>query len=146
MTTSKYEKLGTAEVQVWDLGGNKELHTFKNPSTNDYWITLSTDELTSRCPATNHPDFATLTIKYMPEERCVEMKSLKLYIESFRDEGHFYEELINLIYGHLLKVLDPQELEVVGDFHVRGGMPAQVRVELDHQLIYDDVEDSLNGA
>lgn len=127
-----FEKLGNAEVQVWRLGKVRELHTFENPQTDrPYRITLSTQELTSLCPATGHPDFCTLRILYSPKDRCVEMKSLKLYVESFRSEGHFYEQLINLIYSDLEKVLEPQYLKVRGDFNTRGGWPATVEVESD---------------
>lgn len=134
-TTPKYEKLGNAEVQIHDLGGNKELHTFENPEkVRLYEIKLSTPELTSLCPATGHPDFCTLEIVYSPDLVCVEMKSLKLYVESFRNEGHFYEELINLIFNHLESVLDPNRLKVTGTFNVRGGMPAVVTVEDDRSF------------
>lgn len=125
-----FEKLGSAEVQVHPLSDVRELHTFQNPfRERRYTILLSTEELTSLCPATGHPDFCKLEIFYSPKDRCVEMKSLKLYVESFRTEGHFYEELINLIYGDLEKVLDPVYLKVTGHFNTRGGWPATVEVE-----------------
>jgi 7-cyano-7-deazaguanine reductase len=129
-----FEKLGDAEVQVHRLSQQRELHTFINPNPErNYRIRLVTDELTSLCPATGHPDFADLTIEYVPDLVCVEMKSLKLYIETFRTEGHFYEELINLIWGDLESVLKPRYLVVHGDFHTRGGWPAGVTVSSQDQ-------------
>ncbi len=124
-----FEKLGTADIEIHNLGEVRELHTFPNPHINrDYTIHLSTPELTSLCPATGHPDFAVLTIDYVPDEVCVEMKSLKLYVETFRTEGHFYEDLINLIWNDLSKVLHPRSLMVQGDFNTRGGWPATIIV------------------
>ena len=126
-----FERLGGADVEVHPVpsGDSRELHTFLNPNRDrPYEIEITTDELTSLCPATGHPDFCTLTVRYLPGLRCVEMKSLKLYIESFRNEGHFYEQLIYLIYRDLWEALDPAKLWVQGEFHVRGGMPAKVTI------------------
>lgn len=129
-----FERLGTAEVQIHRLSETRELHTFENPRVDQlYYVTLTTQELTSLCPATGHPDFCSLGIVYGPKDRCVEMKSLKLYVETFRNEGHFYEELINLIYSNLKEVLDPHYLRVRGDFNTRGGWPATVEVCSDDQ-------------
>ena len=129
MTPQLFEKLGSADIQIHNLGEVRELHTFPNPHPNrDYTVHLSTPELTSLCPATGHPDFAVLTIDYVPDEVCVEMKSLKLYVETFRTEGHFYEDLINLIRKDLVKVLHPRSLQVQGDFNTRGGWTATIIV------------------
>ena len=74
------------------------------------------------CPKTGQPDFASFKIRYIPDERCVELKSLKLYLWSFRDEGHFHEAVTNRILNDLVAVCDPKFMEVVGDFYVRGGI------------------------
>jgi 7-cyano-7-deazaguanine reductase len=79
-------------------------------------------EFTCVCPMTGQPDFATIRIRYIPAERCVELKSLKLYLWSFRDEGTFHEAVTNRICDDLVALLDPTFVEVVGDFSVRGGI------------------------
>lgn len=88
---------------------------------NKYTVELSFPEFTCKCPRTSHPDFANITIKYTPDKRCVEMKSLKYYYNSFRDEGHFHEQVCNLIYDDLKEILDPIRLVVTGSFNPRGG-------------------------
>lgn len=98
------------------------LDTFSNPRPGrDYSIRFEFPEFTSMCPVTGQPDFATITITYTPDARCVEMKSLKLYFQAFRNKGIFYEAAINQILDDLTAVLDPLQIEVVGDFAVRGG-------------------------
>ena len=98
------------------------LDTFPNPRPGrDYEIRFVFPEFTSMCPVTGQPDFATFTIAYTPAERCVEMKSLKLYFLSFRNKGIFYEAVTNQVLDDLAAVLDPRRMEVVGDFAVRGG-------------------------
>jgi len=102
---------------------SKELDTFPNPHpNNDYTIDINCPEFTALCPMTGQPDFATIHISYKPDPRCVELKSLKLYIWSFRDEGHFHEDVTNRIMNDLVDALDPQEMTVTGDFGVRGGI------------------------
>jgi 7-cyano-7-deazaguanine reductase len=102
---------------------SKQLETFPNPRPGrDYEISFEIPEFTCLCPKTGQPDFATLRIRYVPGRLCVELKSLKLYIWSFRDEGHFHEDVTNRILDDLVKLLDPKELTVVGDFNVRGGI------------------------
>lgn len=103
------------------------LEVFDNPAPGrDYEIEHVAHEFTSVCPITSHPDFATITIRYVADERCVELKSLKLYLQSFRNEGVFYEALINRLLDDLVAVLAPRRLEVVGAFSVRGGMSSVV--------------------
>lgn len=106
------------------------LETFKNlnPQRN-YWIQFETDEFTSLCPITGQPDFARITIDYIPDERCVESKSLKLFLFSFRNEGAFYEDVTNRIYTDLFELLKPRRLIVTGDFTARGGIRSGVRVD-----------------
>lgn len=105
------------------------LETFKNSNPQrDYWITFETAEFTSLCPITGQPDFATIKIEYIPNKLCVESKSLKLYIFSFRNEGSFYEDVTNRIFTDLTTVCKPRRLIVTGDFTARGGIRSSVRV------------------
>jgi 7-cyano-7-deazaguanine reductase len=108
----------------------KELETFPNrhPS-RDYKVTLMTDEFTCVCPATGQPDFAHLTIRYIPEDRIVESKSLKLYLWSFRNQGVFHEHVTNVILDDLVAALKPRWCEVIADFTVRGGISITVQAE-----------------
>jgi 7-cyano-7-deazaguanine reductase len=108
---------------------SKNLETFPNPNTErDYEIRFDCPEFTCLCPRTGQPDFATIRIRYVPAERCVELKSLKLYLWSFRNEGHFHEAVTNRILDDLVKALAPRSLTVVGDFLVRGGIHTVVEV------------------
>jgi 7-cyano-7-deazaguanine reductase len=101
----------------------KTIETFPNPSpARDYEIAMECPEFTCLCPKTGQPDFATIRIRYVPDQLCVELKSLKLYLWSFRDEGAFHEKVINGICDDLVRALAPRKLEVVGDFNVRGGI------------------------
>lgn len=107
---------------------SKELHTFPNPRPGrGYEITFSTDEFTCICPMTGQPDFATIRISYVPDVTCVELKSLKLYLWSFRNEGAFHEAVTNQILDDLVRLLAPKRMEVTGDFKVRGGIHTVVR-------------------
>ena len=102
---------------------SKQLEHFDNPHPErDYEIRLECPEFTCLCPRTGQPDFATLRIRYVPDKRCVELKSLKLYLWSFRDEGHFHEAVTNRILDDLVALLAPRRMTVVGDFNVRGGI------------------------
>ncbi len=104
--------------------------TFKNSNPQrDYWITFETDEFTSLCPITGQPDFARITVEYVPDQLCVESKSLKLFLFSFRNEGSFYEDVTNRIYSDLFELLKPRRLIVVGDFTARGGIRSSIRVD-----------------
>ncbi len=102
---------------------SKKLETFPNRHpARRYVVTLSTDEFTCVCPMTGQPDFGTITIKYIPDQRIVESKSLKLYLGSYRNEGIFQEHLVNRICDDLVAALDPYTLEVTGAFKARGGI------------------------
>ena len=102
---------------------SKQLETFPNPAPErDYEIAFDCPEFTCVCPMTGQPDFAHFKIRYVPDKKCVELKSLKLYLWSFRDEGHFHEAVTNRICDDLVKALAPRRLEIVGDFFVRGGI------------------------
>jgi 7-cyano-7-deazaguanine reductase len=101
----------------------KKLETFPNPEPRrDYTIEFTCPEFTCVCPRTGQPDFATIRIRYAPAKACVELKSLKLYLWSFRDEGHFPEAVTNRILSDLVAAVKPRRMEVVGDFAVRGGI------------------------
>ena len=93
----------------------------KNPERN-YFVKLDCEEFTCVCPITGQPDFATLKIRYIPDEKLVESKSLKLYLTSFRNEGIFHESAVNKIADDLIKILEPRYLEIEGNFKVRGGI------------------------
>jgi 7-cyano-7-deazaguanine reductase len=102
---------------------SRDLQTFPNPKPErPFEVAMEAPEFTCVCPMTGQPDFATIRIRYVPAERCVELKSLKLYLWSFRDEGTFHEAVTNRICDDLVKALSPRFLEVVGDFAVRGGI------------------------
>lgn len=106
---------------------SKTLETFPNPHpANRYTITHVCPEYTALCPVTGQPDFGTIRITYVPGPRCVELKSLKLYIWSFRDEGHFFEDVTNVILNDLVEAMAPIRCEVVGEFNVRGGITTTV--------------------
>jgi len=108
----------------------KSLETFPNPSPGrDYEIRFECPEFTCVCPMTGQPDFATIRITYVPDKTCVELKSLKLYLWSYRDEGAFHEAVTNRIADDLIAALDPRSIEVEGDFFVRGGIHTKVKVE-----------------
>ena len=102
---------------------SKELETFSNPHPDrDYTIRIRIPEFTCLCPKTGQPDFATLTLEYVPDLLCVELKSLKLYIWSFRDEGAFHEAVTNRILDDLVALLAPRRMAIEADFYVRGGI------------------------
>lgn len=102
---------------------SKSLDSFENPRPErDYEIYFECPEFTCLCPKTGQPDFATLRIRYVPDRRCVELKSLKLYLWSFRDEGHFHEAVTNRILDDLVATCAPRWMEIEGDFYVRGGI------------------------
>lgn len=99
------------------------LETFVNRHPdNDYWVQFNCPEFTSLCPITGQPDFAEIRILYMPGERMVESKSLKLYLFSFRNHGDFHEDCVNVIMKDLVKLMDPKYIEVTGFFTPRGGI------------------------
>ena len=101
---------------------NKSLETFPNPQPErDYTIRMRIPEFTCLCPKTGQPDFATLHLEYVPEQRCVELKSLKLYVWSFRDEGAFHEAVTNRILADLVAATAPRFMRLSAEFGVRGG-------------------------
>jgi 7-cyano-7-deazaguanine reductase len=107
-----------------------QLETFENPAVDgEYTIRIRTAEFTCLCPRTGQPDFATLSFEYVPAARCVELKSLKQYLWSFRNEGAFHEAVTNRILADLVGVLAPKFLRVTAEFNVRGGLCTSIVVE-----------------
>ena len=103
------------------------LETFDNPHPGrDYTIEIVCPEFTSVCPKTGQPDFGTLTFAYVPEAKCVELKSLKLYLQQYRNEGIFYEEATNRILDDLIAVVAPRKMTLVAAFTARGGITTTV--------------------
>ena len=106
------------------------LETFANPAPErDYTIRMRIPEFTCLCPKTGQPDFATLALEYVPDHTCVELKSLKLYIWSFRDRGAFHEAVTNEIATHLARTVEPRFLRLTAEFNVRGGIYTTVVAE-----------------
>ncbi len=109
---------------------SKTLETFPNPHpARDYTIRIRIPEFTCLCPKTGQPDFATLHLEYVPDERCVELKALKLYIWSYRDEGAFHEAVTNHILQDLVEALNPRFMRLTAEFNVRGGIYTTVVAE-----------------
>jgi 7-cyano-7-deazaguanine reductase len=109
---------------------SKRLQTFRNPApARDYRIQMSLPEFTCLCPLTGQPDFAVLELEYVPDRLCVELKSLKLYAWSFRDEGAFHEAVTNRIADDLVRALRPRYLRLTARFNVRGGIATSVVAE-----------------
>jgi len=106
------------------------LETFPNPARDrDYTIRMTLPEFTCLCPKTGQPDFATFELEYVPDELCVELKALKLYLWSYRDRGAFHEAVTNQITDDLVKACEPRFLRLAGKFNVRGGIYTTVVVE-----------------
>ena len=109
---------------------SKELATFPNPSPeNDYTIRITVPEFTCLCPLTGQPDFANFVIEYVPDKACVELKSLKMYFWSFREEGGFHEKLSNEILAKLVSVTQPRFMRITANWNVRGGIFTTVIAE-----------------
>ncbi len=109
---------------------NKNLDTFFNPNSDrDYTIHIRIPEFTCLCPKTGQPDFATLFLDYVPDQRCLELKSLKLYLWSYRNEGAFHEAVTNQILNELVQACAPRFMRLRAEFNVRGGIYTTVVVE-----------------
>ncbi len=103
------------------------LETFPNPKPGrDYEIVHECPEFTSVCPKTGQPDFGKITVRYIPDRLCLELKSLKLYLGSYRNEGVFYEKVVNLILDDLVAACQPRRMEVTGQFNPRGGISSTI--------------------
>ncbi|TDJ55557.1 MAG: NADPH-dependent 7-cyano-7-deazaguanine reductase QueF [Ignavibacteria bacterium] len=117
----------------------KLLETFENDFPNrDYTIIHTAPEFTSLCPKTGQPDFATIDIDYIPDKLCVELKSLKLYLNSYRNEGVFFESVTNQILEDLVKVCSPRYMLVSAEFNVRGGISSVIEAEYESEDIWGD--------
>ena len=109
---------------------SKTLETFPNPAPDrDYTIRMTIPEFSCLCPKTGQPDFATLKLEYVPDQLCVELKSLKLYVWSYRDEGAFHEAVTNRILGDLARATAPRFMRLTAEFNVRGGIYTTVVAE-----------------
>jgi len=108
------------------------IETFENPYPGrDYNIRHVAPEFTSLCPRTGNPDFGTIEIEYVPDRQCVELKSLKLYLQEYRNAGAFYEDLVNRILDDMVAAVSPRRLRVTGKFNTRGGMHSFVEANYD---------------
>lgn len=115
--------LGNTATRYPDQYAPEVLETFPNKHPeNEYLVTFNCPEFTSLCPKTGQPDFARIIINYIPRERMVESKSLKLYLFSFRNHGDFHEDCVNIIMKDLVRLMDPRYIEVIGLFTPRGGI------------------------
>lgn len=109
---------------------SKQLDTFSNPKPErDYTVTFDVPEFTCLCPLTGQPDYAQFDISYVPDAKCVELKSLKNYFWSYRNEGAFHEKVTNTIADDLIRALEPRHLKIVARWNVRGGIGTLVTVE-----------------
>lgn len=119
--------LGQGSLPAVDVPSTALLETFISPAPErHYEICFSSNEFTSMCPITGQPDYATITIRYVPKNRCIESKALKLYLRSFRNQGVFAEGIVNRMLDDLVEVLSPRSITVIGDFTPRGGIGLRV--------------------
>ena len=118
----------------------KLLETFKNQNPErDYTVTHSAPEFTSLCPKTVQPDFAVIVIEYIPDKLCIDLKSLKLYLNSYRNDGIYFESVTNKILDDLVKVCKPRYMVVTAEFNVRGGISSTVEAEyIDDNFIEEE--------
>lgn len=107
----------------------------------DYEITFVAPEFTSMCPMTGQPDFGTITLTYIPDERCIELRSFKFYLHSFRDRGIFYEDVVNQVLTDVVEAISPRIATVVGDFNTRGGISAKVTADYESPEWIADAEE-----
>lgn len=120
----------------------KLLETFENEyPERDYTIIHTAPEFTSLCPKTGQPDFATITIEYIPDELCVELKSLKFYLNAYRNEGIFYESVTNKILDDLVEVIQPHFMSIKAEFKTRGGISSVIEAEFESEDYFDDEDD-----
>lgn len=114
---------------------SKDVEVFLNPNPGrDYEINMECPEFTCLCPRTGQPDFATIYITYVPDRLCLELKALKLYLWSYRNEGAFHEAVINKILDDLVAACKPRRMEVEGNFNIRGGIHTTVTAEYDGKI------------
>jgi 7-cyano-7-deazaguanine reductase len=123
--------LGGGPLQQLSSPEEAVLETFESPSKRDYEVTFSTQEFTSHCPVTGQPDFAEIIIRYTPDRRCIESKSLKQYLGAYRNQAVFAEGITNRILDDLVRAISPRRAVVIGDFFPRGGIG--IRVEATYE-------------
>ena len=121
--------LGRSEAKIPASPNDARLETFPNPAKRNFWIELETDDFTSLCPITGQADFARIKIEYIPDRDCVETKSLKFYLASFRNERAFNEAVTNRILDDFVRACSPRQAIVTAQFSARGGIALTVRVE-----------------
>ena len=130
MQTTKKSALSNKRPDGKKMIAESKLERFGNRTKHrDYMVDFSIPEFTCICPKSGFPDFATLHISYMPKDWCVELKSLKLYINSFRNQGVFHEDVVNLIMDDMVKLLQPKYMKILGDFNVRGNIKTIITAE-----------------
>jgi len=118
------------------------LETFENKYPNrDYTVTHIAPEFTSLCPKTGQPDFATITLEYIPDKLCVELKSYKFYLQSYRNDGIFFESVTNKILDDLVEVIQPRSMKIKAEFNTRGGISSVIEVEYHNDDFYDDEDE-----
>lgn len=117
-----------------DSPDKARLEAFKNAYLDrDYWVQFDCPEFTSLCPVTSQPDFGRITIRYIPDKLCLESKSLKLYLFSFRNHGTFHEEAVNRILDDIVKIIKPRKIIVKGEFNPRGGISITVEAGMPYE-------------
>ena len=121
--------LGRSEARLPSSPSNARLETFPNPARRNYWIHFETDDFTSLCPVTSQADFARIDIEYVPDRSCVESKSLKFYLASYRNERAFNEAVTNRILDDFVRACSPREAIVTAQFSARGGIALTVRAQ-----------------
>ena len=125
----------------------KLLETFENKYPDrDYTVTHIAPEFTSLCPKTGQPDFATITLEYIPDKLCVELKSYKFYLQSYRNDGIFFESVTNKILDDLVEVIQPRYMKITAEFNTRGGISSVIKAvyESEDFMFDDDDNDLLN--
>jgi|SRR5690606_18987488 len=117
----------------------KLLETFENKYPNrNYTVTHTAPEFTSLCPKTGQPDFAKIIVEYIPDKLCVELKSLKFYLNSYRNDGIFFESVTNKILDDLVKVTKPRYMLITAEFNVRGGISSVIETEYENPKFFND--------
>lgn len=130
-SSDKLTLLGGGPLPQLSSPDEAVLETFPNPSARDYEVIFTTPEFTSHCPVTGQPDFAEITIRYTPARRCLESKSLKQYLGSYRNQAVFAEAITNRVLDDIVAAISPRHAVVTGDFAPRGGIA--IRVEATHE-------------
>ncbi len=128
-TSRKLTLLGRSQAKLPVSPSEAQLETFPNPSHRKYWIHFETDDFTSLCPVTGQADFARIDIDYVPDRACIESKSLKFYLASYRNERAFNEAVTNRILDDFVRACSPRQAIVAAQFSARGGIALTVRVE-----------------